>query len=80
MPRDTPEDGSQAADGRSASRPSRSDDGWGVLSYLLTGVFLWGGIGWMLDSRLGTSFLTPVGLVVGFGLAIYLVSVRFGRP
>ncbi|WP_231116341.1 AtpZ/AtpI family protein [Motilibacter rhizosphaerae] len=57
----------------------RSDDGWGVLSYLLTGVFLWGGLGWLGDDLLGTAFLLPVGLVLGAALAVYTVYVRFGR-
>ena len=56
-----------------------SADGWSVLSYLLTGILLWGGLGWLGDEVLGTSFLLPVGLVLGFALAIYTIYVRFGR-
>lgn len=58
---------------------SPSDDGWAVLSYLLTGVFLWGGLGLLGDKLLGTAFLLPVGLVLGAALAIYTVYVRYGR-
>ena len=61
-------------------RPSRAaDDGWGVLSYLITGIFLWGGLGWLADHLLGTGFLLPVGLVFGAWLALYTIWLRYGR-
>jgi F0F1-type ATP synthase assembly protein I len=49
-----------------------------VLSYLLTGPLLYGGLGWLLDRWLGTAFLAPLGIVGGMGLALYLVWVRYG--
>jgi F0F1-type ATP synthase assembly protein I len=56
-----------------------ADDGWGILSYLITGVFLWGGLGWLGDDLLGTAFLLPVGLLLGAGLALYTIYLRYGR-
>lgn len=56
-----------------------SADGWAVLSYLLTGILLWGGLGWLGDELLGITFLLPVGMVLGFALAIYTIYVRYGR-
>nr|WP_202897380.1 hypothetical protein [Actinopolymorpha pittospori] len=38
----------------------------------------YGGIGWLLDRHLGTSFLLPVGILVGLTLALYLVFKRYG--
>ena len=51
---------------------------WTVLSYLITGPLLYGGLGWLLDTWLGTGFLAPVGIVGGMALALYLVWVRYG--
>ena len=52
--------------------------GMQVLSYLITGVLLYGAIGWVGDHFLGTRFLLPVGIVLGVGLAIYLIIKRVG--
>jgi hypothetical protein len=49
---------------------------WTVLSYVITGPLLYGGLGYLLDP-LGTRFLVAVGLVGGMALAIYLVTVRY---
>ncbi|NHC13391.1 hypothetical protein [Motilibacter deserti] len=59
---------------------ARADDGWGVLSTLLTGVFMWGGLGWLADWLLGTTVFLPVGLVGGAGLAIFTIYARYSRP
>lgn len=59
--------------------PRVAEDAWVVLSYLLTGVFLFGGIGWGLDHLLGTTFLIVVGLLAGASLSLYVIYVRFGR-
>jgi ATP synthase protein I len=63
-------------------QPRRTDpsDGWTVLSYLISGLLLWGGVGWLLDRWLGTSFLLPTGLLVGITAALYLVYIRYGKP
>ena len=51
---------------------------WTVLSYLITGPLLYGGLGWLLDKWLGTQFLVAVGIVGGMALSLYLVYVRYG--
>lgn len=53
------------------------DQGMQVLSYLISGVLLYGGIGWLADHFLGTGFLLPLGIVLGAGFGIYLVVKRF---
>ncbi|BAK36035.1 hypothetical protein MLP_30210 [Microlunatus phosphovorus NM-1] len=50
-----------------------------VLSYLLAGVALYGGLGWLADHLLGTGFLLPVGIVLGAAAAAYTIIRRFGR-
>jgi ATP synthase protein I len=59
--------------------PSRrtSGDPWHAVSYLVTGVAVYGAVGWLLDQWLDTPFLLPVGIVLGAGLGVYLTYLRF---
>lgn len=54
-------------------------EAWTILSYLLSGLLLWTGVGALLDHLLGTHFLLPIGMFVGAGSALYLVWIRYGR-
>jgi hypothetical protein len=38
---------------------------------------MYGGLGWLGDRWLGTSFLVVVGILVGAALGIYLTIARF---
>jgi F0F1-type ATP synthase assembly protein I len=51
---------------------------WSVPAYLLAGMVLYGGIGWLLDRWLGTSLLVLVGVLSGAALAVYLIWLRYG--
>jgi ATP synthase protein I len=51
---------------------------WSIIGTLIAGVLAWGGIGWLLDRWLGTSFLVAVGVVVGMAGAFYLIIRRYG--
>ena len=62
------------------STSSGANEGWAVMTTLIGGFVVWGGIGWLLDHWWETKFLTPVGLIVGMGLGIYAVVARYGRP
>ncbi|MET3803429.1 hypothetical protein ABIB25_000413 [Nakamurella sp. UYEF19] len=48
------------------------------MTTLIGGFVVWGAIGWLLDRWWGTSFLTPVGLILGMALGIYAVVARHG--
>ena len=51
-----------------------------VTSTLLSGIVVWGGIGWLLGRWLGLENLfIPLGMLLGEGVAIYAVYVRYGR-
>jgi len=52
---------------------------WSIVGYLLSGLIIWGGIGWGLDRWLGTTYLVLAGMLLGAGASIYLVWLRFGR-
>jgi len=56
-----------------------TSNGSHIVGYLPAGVVVWGGIGILLDSWLGTSFLTPAGLVLGWVLGCYLTYIRVVR-
>jgi hypothetical protein len=63
---------------RGSAHPRNSGDPWSITAYLLSGMLIWGGAGWLLDRSLGTAFLLPGGLPGGAVLALYLIYVRFG--
>ncbi|CUR55974.1 conserved hypothetical protein [metagenome] len=54
-------------------------DPWHAFGYLVSGVLMYGLIGWVLDRWLGTSWLVVVGIVTGAGLGIYMTWVRFNK-
>jgi len=57
-----------------------ADSGWVLTVELITAVFTWGGIGWLLDRWLGTApWLLITGFTVGWVTGIYLAWLRFGR-
>ncbi len=60
--------------------PMREVDAWAVISYLLSGVLFYGGIGWLLDWWLGTRGFVAVGIVVGAAAGVWLVWLRYSRP
>jgi hypothetical protein len=51
---------------------------YNALAYVLAGPLTFGPVGWGLDQLLGTSFLLPVGILVGMALSLYLVWFRYG--
>jgi len=61
------------------SRPPRESDGWQILSYMLGGMILYGGIGWVAGHFTGISVLFPLGMILGIGLSIALIIFRFTR-
>ena len=75
---------SAPAPGGSQDDPDRpaehgSQTGYTVLSYLLTGMVLYGGIGWLLGRWLHQQLLFPIGMLVGLALSTALVIFRYGR-
>lgn len=52
---------------------------WTILGYMISGLLIWGGIGWGLDRWLDAKYFTMGGLLLGMGSALYLIWLRFGR-
>jgi ATP synthase protein I len=55
------------------------DMGLRVLSYLISGVLVYGLLGWLGDHYFGTRFLLPIGIVGGAAFGAYVIIRRFGR-
>lgn len=66
------------------SRPSEHgapgpNAGWAVLGTLMSGLVVWGGIGWLVDRWLDWGpWAMMIGLLVGSAASIYLIVKRFG--
>ena len=58
----------------------REGTGWAVVSYLIGGMVLYGGIGWLIGRWTHIDALFPIGLLLGIGLSLALVIFRFARP
>ena len=68
----------EATSGRSDAAVGM-DQGLRVLSYLISGVLVYGLLGWVGDHFLGTAFLLPIGIVGGAAFGVYVVIRRFGQ-
>lgn len=53
--------------------------GWTVLSYLLSGMAAYGGIGWLIGRAVHVSMLFPLGMLVGLAISLGYIIHRFGR-
>jgi hypothetical protein len=52
-------------------------EGWTVLSHLLSGILLLGGIGWGLSALTGWKWFVPVGLLLGGAASFALIYIRY---
>jgi ATP synthase protein I len=59
--------------------PAQERDGWRILSYMLGGMILYGGIGWLIGHWTGITILFPLGMILGVGLSIALIIFRVTR-
>lgn len=60
-------------------RGGNTDDGMIVLSYILAGLILYGGLGWLGSHYLNQVWPLPAGLIIGLASSIYLIIKRYGR-
>jgi hypothetical protein len=52
-------------------------EGWTVLSHLLSGIFLLGGIGWGLSALTDWKWFLPAGLLLGGAASFALIYIRY---
>ena len=67
-----------AAAGQDFPLPPRGA-GYTVLSYLIAGIVVYGGIGWLVGRAVHWAALFPIGMLIGLVLSIGLVIHRYGR-
>lgn len=65
-------------EGASVETRAQGDVYTGVISRLLAGPLGIGGLGWVLDRWLGTTFFVPSGILLGMALALYVIWLRYG--
>jgi F0F1-type ATP synthase assembly protein I len=54
--------------------------GWAVVSTLIGGIVVGGGIGYLIDWLVGTQdIFTGIGFVIGAAGGIYAIALTFGR-
>ena len=54
-------------------KPEKKIDPYTISGYLLAGMVLYGGLGWLIDKWAGTSnVFTPIGVIFGLAAALYL--------
>lgn len=63
---------------RPARQGSGAETGYAVIGTLISGMAVWGGVGWLLDQWWDMRVFFPVGIILGMAVAIYLVVARYG--
>ena len=66
--------------GGTSEQDAQAPDPWQAVSYMLSGLIVYGLVGYGLDRWLGTDFLVGIGIVIGTGLGVLMVWMRWGRP
>jgi len=73
MPRASDDDSSEEF------RRGGEADAWNALSLILSGMIVWGGVGWLVSEWLDNRLPLAAGLVIGTGAGTALVWLRYGR-
>jgi F0F1-type ATP synthase assembly protein I len=61
------------------SGSSGANTGWAAVGYLISGIAVWGFVGWLVDRWLGSDGIaTAIGCVLGAAGGIYLVVKKLG--
>ena len=61
-----------------ARQGSGAETGYAVIGTMISGMAVWGGVGWLLDQWADMRVFFPVGIILGMTVAIYLVVARYG--
>lgn len=66
-------------DSGSAGGRKGEQDAWGAFGLMVSGVAVWGGVGWLVSEWLDNRVFLMLGLLLGMGAALYLVWFKYGR-
>ncbi|MEU4687680.1 hypothetical protein [Actinoplanes sp. NPDC023714] len=65
--------------GDKGQQPPDTGVGMTAVSYLIAGMLVWGGIGWLVDHFVGTKgIFAGIGAVLGVAGGVYLIVRRLG--
>jgi ATP synthase protein I len=68
------------APGSASPPPGHSgNEGWSIFGYLLSGMLVYGGLGWLVSRWAHVSLLFPAGMLIGLGLGVLLIILKYGR-
>ena len=63
---------------RAADRKA-NHDAWAASGLIMSGVVVWGSVGYLVSDWLDNQLFTMAGLLTGTGTALYAIWVRYGR-
>jgi len=66
-------------DGSGGGPRGGENAGWTIFSYLIAGMAVYGGIGWLIALWTGYRVIFPLGMLVGLILSVVLIFYRYGR-
>lgn len=49
-----------------------------ILSYILSGILFYGGLGWLGATYLHQTWMLPLGLICGLLASMYMIIKRYG--
>jgi F0F1-type ATP synthase assembly protein I len=53
--------------------------GWTIFGYLISGMLVYGGLGWLIAHWTGHPIIFPLGALAGLAFSVWLVIYRYGR-
>jgi F0F1-type ATP synthase assembly protein I len=70
--------------GMTADKPRQPPDGgvnigWTIFGYLISGMLVYGGLGWLIGHWTGHPLIFPLGMLAGLAFSVWLVIYRYGR-
>ncbi|MCW0215274.1 MAG: AtpZ/AtpI family protein [Pseudonocardia sp.] len=65
------------APGRKTGEAPPPAEAWTALSHLLSGILLFGGIGWAVDALFHLRGFVVAGLLIGAAASMYLIYLRY---
>jgi ATP synthase protein I len=73
------ERGDVRQDGRQGRGSGDEHAGWTLFSYLIAGMIIYGGLGWLVARWTGHPMIFPTGMLIGLALGVAGVIYRYGR-
>jgi ATP synthase protein I len=64
---------------RPGHSPHSENIPWSIFSYMLSGMFVYGGLGWLIGHWTHHPLIFPLGMLFGLAVSIGLVIHRYGR-